>query len=185
MTITPNASDSEKKSPFYQVNEKFCQEFEDFINRKGGRVGGRYNAWSYAVSGKLTKPKPWILHYRKSTFSGANLLLTSKYQNLLTLAEWSTTKTSNDPDFLIRKGTITDLLKVWLFKSYKKLEVSDRYIFISRTDHFGPKRELMQKLKPLFQSQEIYQIKSKKNKLIIELRTDKHHFDIFESISGV
>ncbi|NJY64309.1 hypothetical protein HC174_16345 [Salinimicrobium sp. CDJ15-81-2] len=185
MTITPNASESEKKSPFYEVNEKFCREFEDFITRKDGKVNGRYNAWSYSISGKITKPKPWILHYRKSTYSGANLLLTSKYQNLLTLAEWTTSKTANENDYLIRKRTITDLIKIWLFKSYKKLEISDRYILISRTDNSTADRELMKKLKPLFQSKEIYKIKSKKDKLVIELRTDKHYFDIFKSISGV
>ena len=185
MTITPDASESEKKSPFYEANEKFCREFEDFITEKEGRVNGSYNAWSYSISGMINKPKPWILHYRKSTYSGAHILLTSKYQNLLILAKWTTSRTAIDHDFIIRKRTITDLIKILLFKSYKKLEISDRYILIIRTHKSAPEKDLIEKLKPLFQSKEIYRIKSKEDKLVIELRTDKHYFDIFETISGV
>ena len=100
--IQPNASPSEKQSPFYEVNESFCQTFEKYIRNKNGISSGSYNAWSYSVIGKINHPTEWILEYKKSTFSSGNLLLSSKHQNLLTSVIWKT-KGDTTSEFFIRK----------------------------------------------------------------------------------
>ena len=181
--IQPNATAQEKTSPFYTANEEFCREFEDFIEEKGGEVQGNYNAWSFTVYGKITRPKNWILQYKKATFSGAHILLSSKYQNLLTLAEWTTLRTTENSGFLIRKRSWTDFFKSWFFKSLKRLKVSDRYVIISKEDSSPFISKLTKVLTPLFQTGEVYKIENRKGKLIIELRTDQHHFDIFNLIT--
>ena len=104
MRIRPNASPDEKDSLFYKKNEEFCSEFEHFIAEKNGKVKGSYNAWAYTISGKISKPKNWNLKYKKATFSSGNLWLSSKYQNLLVLAEWETERVgTHNSEFLIRK----------------------------------------------------------------------------------
>jgi hypothetical protein len=183
MIIKPNASENEKTSPFYIANEKFCREFENFISEKNGKVNGNYNAWSYTIFGKINNPKNWILKYKKATYSGGNLLLTSKYQNLLTLAEWTTNRISHNSGFLIRKKTRTDFFLFMFSKSLQRLKVSDHYILISKTNNSELITELIKKLTPLFKSGEVYKIENKNDKLTIELRTEKHHFDLFNSIS--
>jgi len=183
MIIKPNASEHEKTSPFYIANEKFCREFEYFISEKNGKVNGNYNAWSYTIFGKINNPKNWILKYKKATYSGGNLLLTSKYQNLLTLAEWTTNRISHNSGFMIRKKTKTDFFLFMFSKSIQRLKVSDHYILISKTDNSELITKLIKKLTPLFKSGEVYKISNKNDKLTIELRTEKHHFDIFNLIS--
>jgi len=105
MIIKPDASSDEYSSPFFKLNEKFCSEFESFIAEKNGKVKGKYNAWSYAIYGKIREPKAWTLKYKKSTFSSSgNLWLSSKSQCLLVLAEWTTKRIENsNSDFQIRK----------------------------------------------------------------------------------
>ena len=181
--IQPNATAQEKTSPFFTRNEEFCREFEDFILERDGNVQGNYNAWSFTVYGKITRPKNWILQYKKATFSGAHILLTSKYQNLLTLAEWTSLRTPENSGFLIRKRIWTDFFKSWFSKSWKRLEVSDRYVIITKEVNSPFISELTKVLTPLFHTGEVYRIENKKDKLIIELRTDQHHFDIFNSIA--
>ena len=183
--IQPNATAQEKTSPFFTANEEFCTEFEDFIVDRGGEVQGNYNAWSFTVYGKINRPKNWILQYKKATFSGAHILLTSKYQNLLTLAEWTTIRPPENSGFLIRKRSWTDFFKAWFFKTFKRLKVSNRYMIISKEDNSPFITELIKVLTPLFKTGEVYRIENKNDKLKIELRTDQHHFDIFNSITAL
>lgn len=181
--IKPNAASNEKTSPFYIANERFCRDFENFIAEKEGISTGNYNAWSYTVYGKITSPQTWILKYKKATYSGAHSFLTSKYQNLLTLAEWKTEKASYDSGFLIRRKTLNDRFMIMFSPSYRRLEVSKRYVLISKAKKARSILNLTNRLAPLLRSGEVYKIQNKKNVLTIELRTDTHHFDIFNEVS--
>ena len=184
MIIKPNASPDEKDSPFYKKNEEFCSEFEHFIAEKNGKVKGNYNAWSYSIFGKISKPKNWTLKYKKATFSSGNLWLSSKHQNLLVLAEWETKRAgTHNSEFLIRKKTKTDFIKLMFNKSLSKFNIYDKYIIESEKNKSQLISKLTKILEPLFKSGEIYIIDHRNDKLKIELRTEKHYFDIFNELT--
>lgn len=184
MTIKSNASPHEKDSPFYKKNEKFCLEFEQYILGEEGEVKGNYNSWSYAVIGEISNPKNWTLKYKKSTFSSGSLWLSSKYQNLLVLAEWTTKRIeTQSSEFLIRRKTKTDFLNLLWNKSLSKFGDYNEYIIESKVNKPQLISKLEKILEPLFKSGEVYKINHRDNKLKIELRTDKHYFEIFEKLA--
>ncbi len=185
MKIKSNASSDEIFSPFYKANEEFCFEFESYIASKNGKVKGNYNAWSYLVFGKVSTPKSWNLMYKKSTFtSTGNLLLSSEYQNLLVLAEWETErKGTHNTEFKIRRKTRADFIKLLLNKTLSKLDLSDKYVIEIKDNKPQLISKLTEILKGLFISGEIYEIDHRNDKLKIELRTKKHHFDIFDKLT--
>lgn len=69
MKIKSNASPSEMNSSYYKANEEFCFAFEKYITKRGGKVNGTYNAWSFGVLGKINEPQKWYLMYKKATMS--------------------------------------------------------------------------------------------------------------------
>jgi hypothetical protein len=185
MAIKPNASPDEVSSPFYKANEEFCSEFESYIARKNGKVKGNYNAWSYLIFGKISVPKNWDLMYKKSTFTSGNLLLSSEYQSLLVLAKWETERKGiHNTEFNIRRKTRVDLIKLLLNKSLSKLDLSDKYVIEIKDNKPQLISKLTELLKNLFISGEIYEIDYRNDKLKIELRTKKHHFDLFDKLTS-
>lgn len=178
--IKSNASVSEKSSPFYEVNQSFCLEFEKFILERNGTCSGSYNAWSYLLLGKILEPKEWVLEYKKSTFTSGNLLLSSKSQNLFTSVIWKT-KGCKNSDFIIRRKKAKDTF-LRIFNSHiSNFDTFNNYILVSNTN--TPFIwEISRVLKPLIISKEVYQISNKNRQLKIELRTDKHYFDIFKQL---
>jgi len=183
MVIKSNATPVEIDSPFYKKNEEFCSKFEHFIAQKNGKVKGNYNAWSYTIFGKISKPKNWTLKYKKATFSSGNLWLSSKHQNLLVLAEWSTKRIgTHNSEFIIRTKTKTDFIKLIFNKSLSKFDNYGKYIIQSENDKSQLISELIKILEPLFKSGEIYSINHRNDKLKIELRTEKHYFEIFDKL---
>ena len=130
MKIKSNASPDELSSPFLDLNKQFCFEFEKYVAKKNGKAKGTYNAWSYIANGKISNPKNWNLMYKKSTFtSSGNLLLSSKYQTLLVMAEWETEqKGTHDSEFVIRKKTSADFFKIPFSKSLSKLKFFKKYV---------------------------------------------------------
>ena len=184
MKIKPNASPDEKSSPFYKRNEEFCSQFEHFVAEKKGKVKGNYNAWSYTILGKISTPKNWTLKYKKSTFSSGNLWISSKNQNLLVLAEWETERIgTHNSEFLIRKKTKTDFIKLMFNKSLSKFNIYDKYIIETENNKSQLISKLTKILEPLFKSKEIYKINHKDDTLKIELRTKKHYFDILNELT--
>jgi len=179
MKIKSNAVPEELDSPFYHANKKFCEVFERFIASKQGKVKGRYNAWSYLIEGKIEVSKSWYLFYKKSTYSGGNLLLSSKYQNLLAITEWTCNNVeASNTTFFVRRKKFTDILK----PSYLKLTQYPTYMIKTSGKRSPFFTNVLKVLKPLFESNEIYQITLKNNKLNIELRSEEHHFDIFNEL---
>ncbi|WP_452219035.1 hypothetical protein [Lacinutrix undariae] len=184
MNLKSNSTEDEKESPFYKINKDFATEFEHFILEKNGTVKGNYNVWSYTLFGKIATPNNWILKYKKATFSLANLLLSTKYQNLLVLAEWQTKMIgTGNSDFIIRKKTKTDFIKLWFSSRVSKFNVYHKYIIKSQNNTSELISKLTKILAPLFESKEIYSVEHRHNKLSIELRTDKHHFEIFNKLT--
>lgn len=184
MKIKSNASLAEISSPFYKINEDFCGEFENYIASKNGKVKGNYNAWSYFVEGKITNPKPWHLKYKKATYSSTgNLLLSSKSQSLLTMAEWSTVwVASQNSEFEIRRKDSISFIKRFINKNLKDFKWAKEYAIIGGENNASHIDTLGNILEPLLNSWELYSIVLKNNTLTISLRTDKHHFEIFEKI---
>ncbi|MCB0516985.1 MAG: hypothetical protein R2798_11560 [Chitinophagales bacterium] len=185
MEIKSNAAPNEISSPFYKANEAFCAEFEQYIIRKNGTVSGKYNAWSYLIYGKIDTPKNWDIMYKKATFtSTGNLFLSSEYQSMLVLAKWETERDeTNNVAFKIKRKSMTDYIKLLLFENWKNLEIPNRYV-IRIDDHLPPLVfTLTEILKSLFASGEIYEITLHNNKLKIELRSKKHHFDILDKLT--
>ena len=184
MKIKSNASPDELSSPFFTLNEEFCSEFESYIASKNGKVKGNYNAWSYLIFGKITNPKNWNLMYKKATFaSTGNLLLSSKHESLLVMAEWETQrKGTHNTEFKIRKKTFFDFLKIPLSNSLSRLEVSSKYVLHSKSNPPKLLSELNVILRGLFISGEIYSIEHANEKLRIELRSENHHFDILDQL---
>lgn len=82
MTITTNASYDQLNSPYYLENQQLGQLWEEFSSAYNGNIKGTYNAWSCRYQIELTSSNPIKIEIEKSTFSGGNLLLSSKYQNL-------------------------------------------------------------------------------------------------------
>lgn len=184
MKIRPNASPNEISSSFFKKNQEFCSCFESFVANKNGKVKGNYNAWSYLIFGRISKPTIWNLTYKKSTFTSiGNLLLSSKYQSLLVLAERETErKETHNSEFIIRRKIRADFLKKLVNKSLSELDISKNYILEIKNTKPKLISNLMEILKSLFQSGEIYKIEHKNNKLKIEMRTEKHYFDIFDRL---
>lgn len=183
MSITANASPSEMNSPFYKANEEFVLGLEKYVSKRGGKVTGRYNAWSYHVKGKIDLPRPWILQYKKSTItSQGNIFLSSEYQSLLVLSKWNTVvKTGPGTEFVIRRKRKRDLLFRLFNRHLHKSGISGKYLI--RSSGGNPLIScLTELLKLQFESGEVYRIEHRKNRLHIEMRTKEHHFRTFEEV---
>ena len=183
MKIKSNAAPIELSSPFYKINEDFCFDFEKFVASKNGHVKGNYNAWSYFIQGKILAPKVWHLKYKKAIYSSTgNLILSSKYQNLLTLAEWSTPMAgSHNSEFSIFKKEAIGIIGR-LIQNAKPFKSLRKYVVINSKNNPTLIISLYPVLEPLFQTGEIYSIILKKDVLTISLRTDQHHFEVFENL---
>ncbi|AUC79948.1 hypothetical protein CW736_11495 [Nonlabens sp. MB-3u-79] len=184
MKIKPNATSDEKSSPFYKINEDFSADFEKYIAAKNGKVKGNYSAWSYLIFGKIYSPKKWNLMYKKATYTtSGNLFLSSKSQSLLVLAEWETErKGTHNSEFTIRKKTNIDFLRKIINKSLFELDLTDKYILETKNNQPQLISKLTRILKSLFLSGEIYKIDHRDDKLKIEMRTEKHHFEILDKL---
>lgn len=187
MKIKSNASSSEISSPFYKINEEFCRKFENYIASKNGKVKGNYNAWSYFVEAEIMVPKPWNLKYKKATYtSTGNLILSSKKQNLLVLAEWSTPWiASYNSEFEIRRKDGIVIMERLFNRNLKRYDFSKHYLIKGAENNITLIKTLRQNLHALFISKEIYSIILKNDVLIISLRTEKHHFDYFDKLSSL
>jgi hypothetical protein len=183
MKIKSNAASAEYTSPFYKTNEDFCRVFENYVASKNGKIKGNYNAWSYFIQAEIMAKKPWKLKYKKATYtSTGNLILSSKKQNLLTLAEWSTPMPSLlNSEFFIHKKESLGFIKR-LFNNLNSFRNQKEYVVTGMENNPIFIENLYKKLEPLFKSGEIYSIILKNNILAISLRTEKHHFDTFKKL---
>lgn len=184
MKIKSNAAPDEYSSPFFKANKEFCSKFETFIASKKGKVKGSYNAWSYLIHGKISKPKKWDLIYKKSTItSTGNLLFSSKFQSLFVSVIWETDIESKENiQFLIRKKTLIDGVKKLINKPIRDLGIFDKYVIITKYEKSKLIIDLLQVLNDLFVSEEMYNISFNNNKLKIELRTEKHYLEVFDKL---
>lgn len=179
--IESNASPSELSSPFYEANKEFCLTIENFVKENSGIIEGKYNAWSYSIIGKIYTPREWVLKYKKSTFTSGNLLFSSKAQSLYVASIWKTHKIKGG-EFVIRKERLKDsIFKIFSLK-FKKIDNFKRYVLIAEKKSKSIS-DLTTILRPLLMSGKVYQISNHSKELIIELRTDKHYFDIFKKLN--
>lgn len=178
MKIKSNALAQELDSPYYIANKQFCQDFERYVASKKGFVKGTYNAWSYVIYGKIETTTIWNIKYKKAAYTGnGNLLLSSKFQNLLELAKWSCTIHEHCTIF-IRKKRMSDRLN----PSYHKIEEFPKYVKKVKGKPSLYFEKVLDILAPLFTSNKVYRISLKHQKLTIELRSDELHTDILDQL---
>ncbi|WP_046758654.1 hypothetical protein [Kordia jejudonensis] len=181
MKIKSNALPHEQDSPFYEANKKFCQVFERFIASKKGSVKGTYNTVGYIIYGNIPSNYTWDLKYKKAIFTSAGKLLrSSKRENFLILVEWTCQNVSQEKvSYFIRKRKFSDRIK----PLYNRLEAYPTYVIKSKGKQSDFFLTILEILTPLFEAEKIYRITLKRNKLTIELRSEAHHFDIFEQLT--
>jgi hypothetical protein len=181
MKIKSNALPKEYDSPHYEVNRKFCEDFERYVASKNGKVKGSYNAWTYSISGKIEAEKPWTIKYKKATFSGASAILgrSAKSESLTTSVTWTCDAiNTSDSKIFIRKKRAADRLNPRLsqFKHYR------RYVIKSKRKKCELFTQVFDILRPLFVTEEIHRIHIKDNKIVIELRSEDHYFQILDKL---
>lgn len=122
--------------------------------------------------------------YEKATFSSSgNLLLSSKSQSLLTLAKWTTKLyVSENSNISIHRTKSFDFIRTLFNKNITTLNQTTGYIVYTSKPLAKQLKNILIALKPLFEKKIIYKIEVKKNELIIELRSEEHHFDVLEKI---
>lgn len=180
MKIKSNASPQETTSPFYQKNKEFCQTFEKFVASKNGLVKGEFNAWSYLIYGKIITNYTWDVKYKRAIYSSTRSILSLLYRNevVLTLAEWTCNDIqTNDSSFFIRKKNFLDRLN----PTFSQLE-HHKYSIASKGKLSTFASQMIQILKPLFESEEIFKIRLKNNTLTIELRSETAHLDVLNEL---
>jgi len=179
--ITSNASFFEQQSPFYKLNESFCLNFENFINERQGKTSGKFNAWSYVLHGKITAPKPWILEYKKSTFTSDHSLISLKNKNLLVSVIWKTQTTDANVFSIRRKHPIDNI--VGIFNSNLKCLENHKNYILNAKKHSETIQKVIKTVHPLLASNEVFQISQTNGVLNIELRTGLHYFNIFNQLT--
>lgn len=181
MKIKSNALPKEYDSPHYEVNRKFCEDFERYVASKNGKVKGSYNAWTYSISGKIEAEKPWTIKYKKATFSGTPVSLwrSAKSQSLFTSVTWICESiNTSDSRIFIRKKRTADRFSP-RFKQFKHYK---RYVIKSNTKETELLCQVFDILRSLFVSEEIYRLQIKNNRVIIELRCEDHYFQILDKL---
>ncbi|WP_298899235.1 hypothetical protein [uncultured Psychroserpens sp.] len=181
MKIKSDASSTEILSPFYKKNQEFCQEFENYIASKKGKVKGTYNAWSYLIYGKIDQPRSWTLMYEKSTFTyNWNIFLSSKKQSLRIRTKWSTQLDTN-LKFTIRRKSILDTFN----KSTSTLNKHSKYVLISDQKPSKLISDLIIILSSLFENKNVHLVTLKNGKLMIKLDTETHELNSFEKLLAI
>jgi len=90
MPIKSKSTALEKSSPFYKRNKKLCEDWEDFIISRGGKINAVYNAWSVNLKSKVKSNRTWLINVDKATYSNGVLIFSAKYQNLEEILEFQT-----------------------------------------------------------------------------------------------
>jgi len=177
MTLVSKHATGEQSSPFYIENKEKCEAFESFIEELGGSVEGYYNAFSFNVLGTVEKKSKWKLRFKKSTFtSSGNLLLSSKFQSLLDMAQWSSDDLKIDaPEFIIRKKHWTDSLKMLINSDLTELPSFENYVVKCSEKNNQALLKLCDILSDLFEKGMVLTIKYENPKLLVDLRTGQIH----------
>lgn len=178
MSIISNASPDELYSEYYKNNERFCFNLEQQLLNLGFKeINGKYNAWSYIVylSGYLSN-QHWKTQYKKSTFtSTGNLLLSSKYENLLFMIKWEVNLNYSVSDFIVKQSNWRNIYSIW-FKNFEYVPNNKNYI-IRRTDVNSIIPNLiLSELETLLKVKEVYEIICEDNKLVISLRPEEDNY---------
>lgn len=170
---------SKTDSPFFEQNKKLYSRFKVFIEQQEGQFKGEYNAWSYAMLGKINATKPWVFKYKKATFTSGHLLLSSKAQTLLTTAEW-TTKCDIEKDIFIKQRTFLDHILQVINPKLFILHHHKNYITNAEEDSLKKLQTYIKVLEPCFKTAELEKLTTRGGILKIKLKTEKLHLKIIE-----
>lgn len=105
MPIVSNGAPDELDSPFYLKNEELCNKWNEYVLAKVGELNAIFNAWSFNIKAKVKTNRTWLIDVKKATYSGGDLLLSAKYQNLLEILTFRTIiKNTGCKDFRISRS---------------------------------------------------------------------------------
>lgn len=106
MSVEPNAAPDELDSPFFKEHEALCKQWEQYITNKGGKIIGKYNAWSFGLKCKVTTKKTWVIDIKKTTFHDGHFWWTSRDQGLTEIIDCQTLLSTDCPSFRIKKARL-------------------------------------------------------------------------------
>jgi hypothetical protein len=131
MAVVPDASLSERTSPFYLHNQAISKEWEQFVLQRGGEIKGKYSAWAYKLIAKIHGVFVWSIIVQKSTYTHRSLII-PPHKNIYEGIELSTYLPRHvATEFLIRKSRFTDRF-MWRKKTHK---MHPSYVFIAEEPH--------------------------------------------------
>lgn len=183
MPVESNAQVDELSSPFFKRNELVCKEFDEFVSNHGGKTKGKYNAFSYHVSGIVSGTYDWHLQIKKASYSYSNLLISSEKQGLFVSVEWNAIISDFESQpFEIRPKKSFSFLGRLLSFSWKTHWEFQDYMIRANSQGTSLLEKLESVLLKLFYSGEVYSISFLENELKIELRTDSNQFEIFKKL---
>ncbi len=177
MTLVSKHTPGEESSPYYLKNKEKCEEYESFINEIGGKTEGYYNAFSFNVMGTIDSKSIWKLRLKKSTFtSSGNLLLSSKYQSLLEMAQWSCDDIRlGGSKFTIRRKHWSDSIRMLVNSNIMSLPGFNEYVVKHGETNNIAILNLCDILSNLFEKGLVFTIKYERPKIFIDLRTNQIH----------
>ena len=83
MAVESHAAPDELDSPFYIENENVCKNWEAFVLARGGKVKGKYNAWSYAIRASLESNLSWVVDVKRANATNGNLFTKNIVEELI------------------------------------------------------------------------------------------------------
>lgn len=181
--VQPDAAPKELTSPFYLRNQEFCRDIERFILSKSGSIAGRYNAYSYIVSGTIRGNRTWKVLYRMSQDSG--IRNGSSFSLEYRMIEWSTSlEHSKDDEFELHQFSLYEFFKsLLLFQlAFIKAGMSLSYLLRSKNRNSKFFEDTFSTLQNIVYRNELIYAKLKGKELKILIRSDKHHFEELERL---
>ena len=177
MPLVSKHATGEDSSPFYLKNKEKSEEYEAFIEVLGGQTNGNYNAYSYNLLSTVEGKARWKLVFRKATFSSTgNLLLSSKSQTQLELAQWSSENLRlGIAKFTIRKRSWSDAIMMALNSNLKELPGFKHYVIRCKETNHDVISRLTDVLSDLFKQKLVFAIEYNSPNILVDLRTGEIH----------
>lgn len=184
MSLEALATSDEKTSPFFLANEKIVHDFEHYVFEKGGRIKGKYGAWSYNVLASIPSELNWQVRIKKATHNQPSLLLSSKYSVFVETIISTDYLNFESPNFNIKRRFFAEWLKQLLFPKWKRFNKFGRYTIQSDVDQSNSEiiETLAEILRSEFKSQKILEIKKEGSYLKIHILQDKLNQQLLEKL---
>ena len=166
MAITTNASPRESSSPFYQMNQKICLEWEKLIQQFGGNVVGEFNSWSYKVRGQIETGTTWYFTVTKATLDGYRSQLFLEDSVFEELEITTTIGSTKEKEFLIRRRNILDNFR----PNAVQLKQNKNYVLIGVNENSTFSKLILNIISHPLKTDKIYSVSNSKAELKIKIQ---------------